>query len=257
MRTSRCGASPRSRILGVGNVPKQPGDIIRCSEVACHHGTTVDAVVPTRRSLRRAARRWTAEGELLPMKCPNCQVDNDRVIDTRAQRGPDDDPSARECLKCGRRYTTYERYEPTILKVVKKDGVREPFEHDKIRRGLEKACWKRPISHAQIETVVNTVEPEVTERFEAEVDSHSLGQIVMAQLRKLDQVAYVRFASVYRQFKDIRDFVDELQPILQEQNADFAARAARMQLRAATTDRAGRRGRESFSVNDLPHGSGP
>ena len=133
----------------------------------------------------------------------------------------------RECLKCGRRYTTYERYEPTILKVVKKDGVREPFERDKIRRGLEKACWKRPISHTQIEAVVNTVESEVTEQFEGEVDSHSLGQIVMAQLRKLDQVAYVRFASVYRQFKDIRDFVDELQPILQEQNADFAARAAR------------------------------
>jgi transcriptional repressor NrdR len=161
------------------------------------------------------------------MKCPNCQVDNDRVIDTRASEDRMTIRRRRECLKCGRRYTTYERYEPTILKVVKKDGVREPFERDKIRRGLEKACWKRPISHAQIETVVNTVESEVTERFEVEVDSQSLGQIVMAQLKKLDQVAYVRFASVYRQFKDIRDFVDELQPILQEQNADFAARAAR------------------------------
>ena len=103
--------------------------------------------------------------------------------------------------------------------------VRE-FERDKIFRGLEKACWKRPISHAQIETIVNLIECEVTDRFEVEVDSHTLGQIVMAYLKKLDQVAYVRFASVYRQFKDVRDFVDELQPILQEQSAASALRAA-------------------------------
>ena len=161
------------------------------------------------------------------MRCPNCQVDNDRVLDTRTSEDRMTIRRRRECLKCGRRYTTYERYEPTMLKVVKKDGVREPFERDKIRRGLEKACWKRPISHAQIETVVNTVESEVSERFEGEIDSHSLGQIVMAQLRKLDQVAYVRFASVYRQFKDVRDFVDELQPILREQSAAWEARAAK------------------------------
>jgi transcriptional repressor NrdR len=153
-------------------------------------------------------------------------VDNDRVIDTRTSDDRTNIRRRRECLKCGRRYTTYERYEPTMLKVVKKDGVREPFERDKIFRGLEKACWKRPISHDQIETVVNLVECEITEQFDVEVDSRSLGQIVMAHLRKLDQVAYVRFASVYRQFKDVRDFVDELQPILQEERAAFASRAA-------------------------------
>ena len=160
------------------------------------------------------------------MKCPYCSVDNDRVIDTR----PSEDGSAirrrRECAKCLRRYTTYERYEPTTLKVVKKDGVREPFERDKIRRGLEKACWKRPVSDEQIATIVNAVEHEVTDRFDVEVDSHILGEMVMEHLRKLDQVAFVRFASVYRQFKDVRDFVDELQPILREQCADWEARTA-------------------------------
>lgn len=161
------------------------------------------------------------------MKCPYCQVDYDRVIDTR----PSEDGSAirrrRECLKCGRRYTTYERYEPTTLKVVKKGAVREPFERDKIRRGLEKACWKRPVSDEQIRTVVNAVEHEVVDRFDVEVDSHTLGEIVMEHLKKLDQVAYVRFASVYRRFKDVQDFVDELQPILQEQSAAWEARVAR------------------------------
>jgi len=161
------------------------------------------------------------------MKCPYCQVDNDRVIDTR----PSEDGAAirrrRECLKCGHRYTTYERYEPTTLKVVKKDGVREPFERDKIRRGLEKACFKRPVSDEQIATLVSAVEHEVSDRFDVEVDSHTLGELVMEHLKKLDQVAYVRFASVYRQFQDVRDFVDELQPILQEQSAGWEARTAR------------------------------
>jgi len=160
------------------------------------------------------------------MKCPNCKVDNDRVIDTRTNDDRTIIRRRRECVKCGRRYSTYERYEPTALKVVKKGNVREPFEREKVLRGLEKACWKRPISHAQIETVVNSIECEVTDRFDVEVDSHELGQIVMAHLKKLDQVAYVRFASVYRQFKDVRDFVDELQPILLEQSEEFAARAA-------------------------------
>jgi transcriptional repressor NrdR len=160
------------------------------------------------------------------MKCPNCQVDNDRVIDTRTNDERTIIRRRRECLKCGKRYSTYERYEPTTLKVIKKGNVREPFERDKILRGLEKACWKRPISHAQIEVVVQAIESEVSDKFDVEVDSHSLGQIVMTHLKKLDQVAYVRFASVYRQFKDVRDFVDELQPILLEQSAEFALRAS-------------------------------
>lgn len=149
------------------------------------------------------------------MKCPYCQNDNDHVTDSRAS----DDGSAirrrRECKNCGRRYTTYERYEATTLKVVKKNRVREPFLREKIRLGLERACWKRPISEEQIEFVVNAVEREIRDRCEDEVESRTIGEMLMAELRRLDEVAFVRFASVYRQFKDVRDFVDELQPMLQ------------------------------------------
>ncbi len=120
----------------------------------------------------------------------------------------------RECLDCKRRYTTYERIEEPAIKVVKKDGTRVPFERDKIKRGLEKACWKRPVSDEQIEAVVNTVESELAAKFETEVESRFLGELVMQHLRKLDQVAFVRFASVYREFKDVRDFVEELGPML-------------------------------------------
>ena len=153
------------------------------------------------------------------MKCPFCLVDNDRVTDSRASEDGSAIRRRRECLSCGRRFTTYERYEPTSLKVVKKNNAREPFERDKIRRGLEKACWKRPISDEQIDGVVRAIELELYDRFEDEIDSRTLGDLVMQQLRSLDQVAYVRFASVYREFKDVRDFVDELQPMLSEQQA--------------------------------------
>lgn len=150
------------------------------------------------------------------MKCPACQCDNDRVIDTRAS----DDAFAirrrRECLACKRRYTTYERVEGTTVKIVKKDGVREPFDRGKIKRGLEKACWKRPISDAQLEAVIGAVENELEANFEAEVESRQVGELVMQHLRQLDQVAYVRFASVYRQFEDLHDFVSELRPMLDE-----------------------------------------
>lgn len=150
------------------------------------------------------------------MKCPFCQAENDKVTDSRASEDGSAIRRRRECLGCGRRFTTYERYEPIALKVVKKNNVREPFERDKIRRGLEKACWKRPISDEQIETVVGAIERAVYDRFEGEIESDDLGELVMKQLRQLDQVAFVRFASVYREFKDVRDFVDELQPMLQQ-----------------------------------------
>jgi transcriptional repressor NrdR len=150
------------------------------------------------------------------MRCPFCAADNDRVIDSRAS----DDGSAirrrRECLACRRRYTTYERIEEITLKVVKKDGVREPFDRGKIRAGLAKACWKRPVSDDQIEAIVAAIEAELYSNFDTEVDSREVGEMVMQHLRKLDQVAYVRFASVYREFKDVRDFVNELEPILAE-----------------------------------------
>lgn len=120
----------------------------------------------------------------------------------------------RECLHCKRRYTTYERLEEMGIKVVKKDGVREPFSRDKIRVGLAKACWKRPISDEQIEGIISHVESYLYAHCEAEIDSSQIGKLVIERLAQVDQVAYVRFASVYRQFKDVRDFVDELQPML-------------------------------------------
>jgi transcriptional repressor NrdR len=150
------------------------------------------------------------------MKCPYCRADNDRVIDSRASEDNFAIRRRRECLACKRRYTTYERIEETGLKVIKKDGTRTPFERDKIKRGLEKACWKRPISVEQIEAVVSAVEADVFMRFDAEVESEYLGELLMKHLRQLDQVAYVRFASVYRKFQDVRDFVEELEPMLEE-----------------------------------------
>ena len=122
----------------------------------------------------------------------------------------------RECLQCKRRYTTYERLEELGIKVVKKNNVREPFDREKIRSGLSKACWKRPVSDEQIEQIVSLVESDVYATGESEIDSHLLGEMVMARLAAVDQVAFVRFASVYRRFKDVRDFVDELQPILKK-----------------------------------------
>ena len=160
------------------------------------------------------------------MRCPFCHVDRDRVIDSRASEDGVAIRRRRECLECGRRLTTYERYEPTTLKVVKKNGVREPFEREKIRRGLQRACWKRPISDEQIENTVSAVELAIIDRFEDEIDSRTLGEMVMERLSELDQVAFVRFASVYREFKDIRDFVNELKPILQKQSYGAARESA-------------------------------
>ena len=150
------------------------------------------------------------------MKCPFCQDDNDRVIDTRAAQDGSAIRRRRECLACRGRYTTYERIEGTTVKIIKKDGAREPFDHSKIKRGLEKACWKRPISDAQLEAVVAAVENDIETNFESEVDSSRVGQLVMQRLSELDDVAYVRFASVYRRFKDVHDFVSELKPMLDQ-----------------------------------------
>jgi transcriptional repressor NrdR len=150
------------------------------------------------------------------MKCPFCQADNDRVIDSRAS----DDGSAirrrRKCLACKRRYNTCERVERKAIKVVKKDGARVPFDRNKLKLGLEKACWKRPVSDVKLEEIVTETENYIEANFESEVESRSIGELVMQQLRELDQVAYVRFASVYRQFEDVRDFVEELRPMLGE-----------------------------------------
>ena len=120
----------------------------------------------------------------------------------------------RVCLQCNRRFTTYERVDETGINVVKRNGVREPFSRDKIRVGLAKACWKRPISDDQINNLVSRVESDIYASTESEIESTKVGELVMQRLAEVDQVAYVRFASVYRRFKDVRDFVDELQPML-------------------------------------------
>lgn len=148
------------------------------------------------------------------MRCPFCRIDNDRVIDSRASEDGIAIRRRRECLNCKRRYTTYERLEEAAIKVVKKGGEREPFSREKMRSGLAKACWKRPISDAQIDGLLAAVESDIYANFDTEVESQHLGEMVMRLLGELDQVAYVRFASVYREFKDVRDFVDELQPML-------------------------------------------
>ena len=148
------------------------------------------------------------------MRCPYCRLDNDRVIDSRTNQDGFAIRRRRECMSCNRRFTTYERLEEMQIKVVKKDGVREPFNREKIRLGLAKACWKRPISDEQIDAVISQIEAELYADDKGEIDSHSLGDMVMQRLAQLDQVAYVRFASVYRRFQDVRDFVDELKPML-------------------------------------------
>ena len=150
------------------------------------------------------------------MRCPFCRVDNDRVIDSRAGDDGTSIRRRRECLDCKKRFTTYERVERQMLSVVKKGGDREPFEREKIKRGLARACWKRPITAEQIEVAVSALESELYGTYETDIPSRVLGERAMELLRGLDQVAFVRFASVYREFKDIRDFVDELEPILAE-----------------------------------------
>ncbi|MDP7204549.1 MAG: transcriptional regulator NrdR [Pirellulaceae bacterium] len=150
------------------------------------------------------------------MRCPFCQADNDRVIDSRTTSDGYSIRRRRECLECKRRCTTYERLEELTIKVIKKDNVREPFNREKIRQGILKACWKRPISDEIVDTMIAEIESDIYADFESEIESRVVGGMVMHQLSKVDQVAYVRFASVYREFKDVQDFVEELQPILQD-----------------------------------------
>ncbi|MBM4087521.1 MAG: transcriptional repressor NrdR [Planctomycetes bacterium] len=148
------------------------------------------------------------------MKCPFCKADNDKVVDSRASDEGMSIRRRRECLACLRRYTTYERVEDTPLRVIKKDGRRVPFERSKILEGLRKACEKRPISTEQLDRVVDDIEVEIYRKYDREVPSKDIGQLVMERLRALDKVAYVRFASVYREFKDVSEFVAELKPML-------------------------------------------
>ncbi len=146
------------------------------------------------------------------MLCPYCRQGETKVIDSRGTQ-EFAIRRRRECLDCQRRFTTYEKIE-ALLKVIKKDGEREPFDREKIKRGIEKACYKRPVPDDEVERIVNEVELHVYENFEVEVPGRFIGEKVMESLQFLDQVAFVRFASVYREFKDVNDFVEELQPML-------------------------------------------
>ena len=150
------------------------------------------------------------------MKCPFCDEIEDKVVDSRMAKEGEVIRRRRECLGCKRRYTTYERVEEILPVVVKKDGRREPFDRTKILSGLKKACEKRPISTATIEAVSDQIEKRIQEMSESEIESRIVGEEVMKELHQLDQVAYVRFASVYREFKDIDQFMDELKSLAQQ-----------------------------------------
>jgi transcriptional repressor NrdR len=147
------------------------------------------------------------------MRCPFCQHSDSDVIDTRKLNGGEAIRRRRKCASCGKRFTTYERVESVSLTVVKKNGEREPYEREKLMRGIRTACYRRPVSAQQLESLANDVETELMSLDEQEVSSNTIGDIVMRRLRELDEVAYIRFASVYRSFTDLgklREAVDEL-----------------------------------------------
>ena len=153
------------------------------------------------------------------MNCPFCGHQEDKVIDSREATDGDAIRRRRECLKCKRRYTTYERLEETPLLVVKRDGRREPFDRKKIIGGVLKACEKRPIPLERIEALVGELEREIAQEFDREVPAEEVGERVMRRLHELDEVAYVRFASVYRSFKDINQFMKELRELLNKKQS--------------------------------------
>lgn len=148
------------------------------------------------------------------MKCPFCGHAEDKVIDSRSTQDDSSVRRRRECLGCARRFTTYEYIEKIPLMVVKRDGRREPFSRQKILDGLMRSCEKRPVSVEQMETLVEDVEKAIQKSFDKEIDAKAIGEIVMEKLSAIDGVAYVRFASVYRQFKDVSEFMKELKQLL-------------------------------------------
>jgi len=148
------------------------------------------------------------------VKCPFCSENENKVIDSRLSKDHNVIRRRRECLGCNKRFTTYERIEEVLPLVIKKDGRREPFDRNKIFSGIKKACEKRPISINTIERAVERIEQGFQEKGEKEIDSNKIGEKVMEALHEIDEVAYVRFASVYRQFKDITDFMNEVGNLL-------------------------------------------
>jgi len=157
------------------------------------------------------------------MKCPFCASTDSRVIDTRSAEGGI--RRRRECQDCGRRFTTYERVAPLRLMVIKQDGRREPFARDKILGGIQIACAKRPIDTESIEELVSGIESELYHRGSREVTSREIGEMVMQNLRRLDEVAYIRFATIYRRFADVEDLADEIEALLERRQLEESLRS--------------------------------
>lgn len=154
------------------------------------------------------------------MKCPFCESDNTKVIDSRHTEEGHAIRRRRECEKCGKRFTTYEKVEEMVMVVIKKDGSREAFDRNKVLGGIVKACEKRPVSMAQMEQVVDEIERGLNNMMEKEVKSTFIGELIMDKLKRLDEVAYVRFASVYRQFTDINTFIREIEKLVGNRDHD-------------------------------------
>ncbi|MEE1351295.1 MAG: transcriptional regulator NrdR [Clostridia bacterium] len=152
------------------------------------------------------------------MRCPYCGFIESKVIDSRPTEENNSIRRRRECLKCGKRFTTYEKLESVALVVVKKDDSRQPFNRNKVLKGIITACEKRPISILQMEKIADDIESELAQSMEREVKSTKIGEMVMEKLRDLDEVAYVRFASVYKQFEDVSTFMDELQGLINDRD---------------------------------------
>lgn len=148
------------------------------------------------------------------MKCPYCDETDTKVIDSRPTEEYKAIRRRRECPKCGKRFTTYEKVEEILFMVIKRDGARESFDRNKVLNGIIRACEKRPVSLAQMENIVDDIEKNLNNLMEKEISTTTIGEIVMDHLKDLDQVAYVRFASVYREFKDVNTFVAEIEKLL-------------------------------------------
>ena len=165
---------------------------------------------------------------LIPMKCPFCGHANDKVVDSRESKEADSIRRRRECLKCEKRFTTYERIDEIPYMVVKKDGRREKFDRQKVLNGLLRACEKRPVPISKLEQIVNETESFVIESPERERKTSEVGELIMNRLRRYDKVAYVRFASVYLDFKDVREFMTELKDLLKTKEEPQAKSSAKL-----------------------------
>jgi len=161
------------------------------------------------------------------MRCPYCGHKEDKVVDSRATSEESAVRRRRECLKCGKRFTTYEYVEEVSLMVVKKDGSRQSFDRKKILSGIIKACEKRQISMEKMEEIITQVERSIQKKSDREVPSSRIGELVMEKLKLLDDVAYVRFASVYRQFKDVGQFMSELKEVLKKEKSSLTKTSAK------------------------------